>query len=554
MASDYKEVAKQWLEGDFDPETKCKIIELRNNDPAGFEDAFYRNLEFGTGGLRGIMGVGTNRMNRYTVGMATQGLANYIKSHVQGEDLKVCISYDSRNNSKEFAKITADVLCANGLHVFLFENIRPIPLLSYSVRAKKAVAGVMITASHNPKEYNGYKVFWSDGAQIISPVDKDIVAEVAKITDPSMVKFHPGDECGEIELMGRDIDEAYFKDVLGLMLSPEARAKHSDLKIVYTPIHGSGVRIVPEALERLGFKNIIHVPAQDVSDGDFPTVMSPNPEEASALKMALETADREGADIVMGTDPDADRLGIAVRDNEGKMVLFNGNQTGAMLTYYILTRWKELGKLGPDKYVVKTIVTTELIRQIAESFGVKCYDVLTGFKFIADVVRRNEGKGEFICGGEESYGFNVGEFVRDKDAPISCCMVAECAAWAAEQGLTLYQLLQKIYKQYGYRKEGLVSLVRKGKSGAEEIQQIMKDMRATPPSELVGSKVTKVIDYLDTAATGLPSSNVLQFFDEAGDVVSVRPSGTEPKIKFYFGAAGDDADDKIAQLRAQFVS
>ncbi|MBR6245895.1 MAG: phospho-sugar mutase [Bacteroidales bacterium] len=554
MASDYKEVAKQWLEGDFDPETKCKIIELRNNDPAGFEDAFYRNLEFGTGGLRGIMGVGTNRMNRYTVGMATQGLANYIKSHVQGEDLKVCISYDSRNNSKEFAKITADVLCANGLHVFLFENIRPIPLLSYSVRAKKAVAGVMITASHNPKEYNGYKVFWSDGAQIISPVDKDIVAEVAKITDPSMVKFHPGDECGEIELMGRDIDEAYFKDVLGLMLSPEARAKHSDLKIVYTPIHGSGVRIVPEALERLGFKNIIHVPAQDVSDGDFPTVMSPNPEEASALKMALETADREGADIVMGTDPDADRLGIAVRDNEGKMVLFNGNQTGAMLTYYILTRWKELGKLGPDKYVVKTIVTTELIRQIAESFGVKCYDVLTGFKFIADVVRRNEGKGEFICGGEESYGFNVGEFVRDKDAPISCCMVAECAAWAAEQGLTLYQLLQKIYKQYGYRKEGLVSLVRKGKSGAEEIQQIMKDMRATPPSELVGSKVTKVIDYLDTAATGLPSSNVLQFFDEAGDVVSVRPSGTEPKIKFYFGAAGDDADEKIAQLRAQFVS
>ncbi len=553
MASDYKEVAKQWLEGDFDPETKCKIIELRNNDPAGFEDAFYRNLEFGTGGLRGIMGVGTNRMNRYTVGMATQGLANYIKSHVQGEDLKVCISYDSRNNSKEFAKITADVLCANGLHVFLFENIRPIPLLSYSVRAKKAVAGVMITASHNPKEYNGYKVFWSDGAQIISPVDKDIVAEVAKITDPSMVKFHPGDECGEIELMGRDIDEAYFKDVLGLMLSPEARAKHSDLKIVYTPIHGSGVRIVPEALERLGFKNIIHVPAQDVSDGDFPTVMSPNPEEASALKMALETADREGADIVMGTDPDADRLGIAVRDNEGKMVLFNGNQTGAMLTYYILTRWKELGKLGPDKYVVKTIVTTELIRQIAESFGVKCYDVLTGFKFIADVVRRNEGKGEFICGGEESYGFNVGEFVRDKDAPISCCMVAECAAWAAEQGLTLYQLLQKIYKQYGYRKEGLVSLVRKGKSGAEEIQQIMKDMRATPPSELVGSKVTKVIDYLDTAATGLPSSNVLQFFDEAGDVVSVRPSGTEPKIKFYFGAAGDDADQKIQALKDQLV-
>ena len=553
MSQEYTEVAKRWLEGDFDPETKCKIIELRNSDPAGFEDAFYRNLEFGTGGLRGIMGVGTNRMNRYTVGMATQGLANYIKSHVGGEDLKVCISYDSRNNSKLFAKITADVLCANGLHVFLFENIRPIPLLSYSVRAKGAVAGVMITASHNPKEYNGYKVFWSDGAQIISPVDKDIVAEVAKITDPSMVKFQPGDECGSIELMGRDIDEAYFRDVLSLTLSPDSVARHNDLKIVYTPIHGSGVRIVPEALSRLGFKNIIHVPEQDVSDGDFPTVQSPNPEEASALKMALETADREGADIVMGTDPDADRMGIAVRDDEGRMVLFNGNQTGAMLTYYILTRWKELGKLDSSNYVVKTIVTTELIRQIAESFGVKCYDVLTGFKYIADVVRRNEGKGEFICGGEESYGFNVGEFVRDKDAPISCCMVAECAAWAADQGLTLYQLMQKIYTEYGYRKEGLVSLVRKGKTGAEEIQRIMKDMRAEPPCELVGSKVTKVIDYLDTEATGLPSSNVLQFFDEAGDVVSVRPSGTEPKIKFYFGAAGDDADAKIASLKDQFV-
>ena len=553
MASDFNEVAKRWLEGDFDPETKCKILELRNTDPAGFEDAFYRNLEFGTGGLRGIMGVGTNRMNRYTVGMATQGLANYIKARIGGEDLKVCISYDSRNNSKLFAKITADVLCANGLHVFLFENIRPIPLLSYAVRAKKAVAGVMITASHNPKEYNGYKVFWSDGAQIVSPVDKDIVAEVAKITDPGMVKFQPGEECGSIELMGRDIDEAYFNDVLTLMLSPESRARHQDIKIVYTPIHGSGVRIVPEALSRLGFRNIIHVPEQDVSDGNFPTVVSPNPEEASALKMALEVADREGADIVMATDPDADRMGIAVRDDAGKMVLFNGNQTGAMLTYYILTRWKELGKLDERKYVVKTIVTTELIRQIAESFGVKCYDVLTGFKFIADVVRRNEGKAEFICGGEESYGFNVGEFVRDKDAPISCCMVAECAAWAADQGLTLYQLMQKIYRQYGYRKEGLVSLVRKGKSGAEEIQQIMKDMRANPPAQLVGSPVTKVIDYLDTEATGLPKSNVLQFFDEAGDVVSVRPSGTEPKIKFYFGAAGADADEKIGRLKEQFV-
>ncbi len=552
MARDYKEVAQSWLDGDFDPQTKCQILELRNNDPAGFEDAFYRNLEFGTGGLRGIMGVGTNRMNRYTVGMATQGLANYMKARLEGP-LSVCISYDSRNNSKEFARITADVLSANGIHVYLWDNIRPIPLLSYSVRSKGANAGVMITASHNPKEYNGYKVFWSDGAQITSPVDKEIVAEVAKITDPSQVRFEPKEDCGGIELMGHEMDDKYFKDVLGLMLSPEARAKHSDLKIVYTPIHGSGVRIVPEALDRLGFKNVYHVPEQDISDGNFPTVMSPNPEEASALKMAIEVADREGADIVLATDPDADRVGIAVRDNEGKMVLFNGNQTGSMLTYYILRRWKELGKLDSTKYVVKTIVTTELIAQIAKSFGVKCYNVLTGFKYIAEVVKRNEGKGEFICGGEESYGFNVGEYVRDKDAPISCCMVAECAAWAAEQGLTLYQLLQKIYEEYGYRKEGLVSLVRKGKTGAEEIQQIMADMRTNAPADLAGSKVVKVVDYLDPEATGLPKSNVLQFFSEVGDVVTVRPSGTEPKIKFYFGAAGTEADEKIARLKEQFV-
>lgn len=554
MALDYKAAAQKWLEGDFDPETKCKVLELRNNDPAGFEDAFYRNLEFGTGGLRGLMGVGTNRMNKYTVGMATQGLANYIKQHVEGDDIRVCISFDSRNNSKLFAKISADVLSANGIHVFLFDNIRPTPELSYAIRLKGATAGIMVTASHNPKEYNGYKVFWSDGAQITSPVDTDIVAEVAKITDPSMVKFKPGDECGEIEMMGKDVDERYLSDILSLMLSPESRERHKDLKFVYTPLHGCGVRLVPECLHRLGFEHVYHVPEQDVSDGDFPTVVSPNPEEPAAMKMALEVAEREHADIVLATDPDADRMGIAVRDNDGKMVQFNGNQTASMLTYYILTRWKELGKLDPSKYVVKTIVTTELIREIAASFGVKCYDVLTGFKYIAEVVKRNEATGEFICGGEESFGFNVGQFVRDKDAQIACSMVAECAAWAADQGMTLYQLLQSIYKKYGYRKEGLVSLVRKGKTGAEEIQKIMADLRNDPPKELVGSKVTKVIDYLEPEKTGQPKSNVLQFFDEAGDVVSVRPSGTEPKIKFYFGAAGDDADDKIARLRDQFVS
>lgn len=548
----YLDVAKSWLDGDFDPATKNQILLLRNEDPAGFEDAFYKNLEFGTGGLRGIMGVGTNRMNKYTVGMATQGLANYMKSRLEGP-LNVCISYDSRNNSKEFARITADVLSANGIHVWLWENIRPIPLLSYSVRSKKANAGVMITASHNPKEYNGYKVFWNDGAQVVAPVDKEIVAEVAKITDPSQVKFVPGDDAAGIDIMGKEMDDMYFNDVLSQSLSPESIARHSDIKIVYTPIHGSGVRIVPEGLARLGFKNIIHVPEQDISDGNFPTVMSPNPEEASALKMAIEKADKEGADLVMATDPDADRIGIAVRDNEGKMVLLNGNQTGSILTWYILTRMKELGKLKDNQYVVKTIVTTPLIAEIAASFGVKCYDVLTGFKFIADIVKKNEGKAQFICGGEESYGFNVGEYVRDKDAPISCCFVAECAAWAADQGLTLYQLLQKIYKEYGYRKEGLVSLVRKGISGAAEIQKIMVDMRQNPPKELDGSEVIKVVDYLETEKTGLPKSNVLQFFDAAGDVVTVRPSGTEPKIKFYFGAKGNDADEKISRLKAQLV-
>lgn len=552
MEKDFRDVVQSWLDGNFDEQTKLQIRELQANDAAGLEDAFYRNLEFGTGGLRGIMGVGTNRMNKYTVGMATQGLANYMKANCAG-DLSVCISFDSRNNSSEFAKITADVLSANGIKVYIFDILHPIALMSYSVRTKGATAGIMITASHNPKEYNGYKVFWSDGAQVISPVDKDIVSEVNKITDPSMVKFVPGDDAAPIEYMGHEMDEAYLDAVSTLMLSPEAREKHKDIKIVYTPIHGSGVHIVPEFLARLGFENIYHVAEQDIPDGNFPTVMSPNPEEPGALAMAVEVADREGADIVMATDPDADRLGIAVRDNDGKMVLLNGNQTASILTYYILRRWSELGKLDNTKYVVKTIVTTELIRAIAEKYGVKVFNVLTGFKFIADIVKKNEGKGEFICGGEESYGFNVGEFVRDKDAPISCAMVAECAAWAADQGKTLYQLLQEIYAEFGYYRESLTSLVRKGKAGVEEIAQIMSDYRQNPPKEMAGSPVVKVIDYNKPEETGLPKSNVLQFFNEAGDVVSVRPSGTEPKIKFYFGAKGSDADAKIEILRAQFV-
>ena len=553
MAQDYNEAARKWLEGDFDPETRIKVIELRNSDPAGFEDAFYKNLDFGTGGLRGLMGVGTNRMNKYTVGMATQGLANYILKHTTDDDVKVCISYDSRNNSKLFARITADVLSANGIHVFIFDNIRPTPELSYAIRKTGAIAGVMVTASHNPKEYNGYKVYWSDGAQIVRPVDKEIIEEVRKVSDPSMVKFEKGESCGEVELMGKAMDESYISDILSLSLSPEARSRHSDLKIVYSPLHGCGVRIIPECLRRLGFTNVYHVPAQDVSDGDFPTVESPNPEEPAAMKMALEMADSKGADIVMASDPDADRLGIAVRDDEGRMVQFNGNQTASMLTYYILTRWKELGRLDGTKYCVKTIVTTQLIADICKSFGVKCYDVLTGFKWIEEIVRLNEGKAEFICGGEESYGFNVGEFARDKDAPVACIMVAECAAWAADQGLTLFQLMQRIYKEYGYRKESMVYLVRKGKSGAEEIARLMEEMRANPPADLAGSPVVRTVDYNEPEKTGLPKSNVLQYFDEEGDVVTVRPSGTEPKIKFYFGATGDSADEKLRRFEKQFI-
>ena len=552
---DYKQVAQSWLDGNFDAETKAQVKQLMDNDPVALEDAFYRNLEFGTGGLRGTMGVGTNRMNKYTVGMATQGLANYIKTHVKGE-ASVCISYDARNNSELFARISADVLSNNGIKVYLFEGLRPTPELSYSIRVKKATAGIMVTASHNPKEYNGYKVFWSDGGQITAPVDKDIVDEVARIEDPADVRFAPvaGEKPAPVELMGREMDACYLRDITSLMLSPEAVKKHADMKIVYTPLHGCGVRLMPEALGMIGFHNIIHVPEQDINDGNFPTVASPNPEEPAAMAMALAKADETGADLVLATDPDADRLGIAVRNDEGKMVQLTGNQTWSFLTYYILTRWKELGKLDGKGYVVKTIVTSELIAAICESFGVKCYNVLTGFKYIAEVVKRNEGKGTFICGGEESYGFNLGEFVRDKCAQVAGCAVAECAAWAAENGMTLWQLLQKVYKEYGLYVEKMVYIVRKGKSGAEEIQKIMADYRACPPKEIAGSPLAKVIDYNKPEETGLPKSNVLQFFNEAGDVVSVRPSGTEPKIKFYFGACGSDAPAKIEALKAQFVS
>ena len=552
---EYEIKAAAWLNGDFDQQTKDEVAHLRDTDPKGLEDAFYKNLEFGTGGLRGIMGAGTNRMNKYTVGMATQGLANYMLGRFPGaKDLSICVSFDSRNHSREFAHITADVMSANGIHVYLFDDIRPTPELSYSIRHKGATAGVMVTASHNPKEYNGYKVFWSDGGQITSPEDKDIVAEVNKVSEPSMVKFVPGAGAAPIDIMGADVDECYLRDILSLTLSPEACARHADMKIVYTPLHGCGVRLVPECLKRLGFKHIYHVPEQDVSDGNFPTVVSPNPEEQSALEMAVAKAEEVGADLVMATDPDADRMGIAVRDPQGRMVLFNGNQTASLMTYYVMNRWKELGKLGKGKYAVKTIVTTSLIKEIAESFGAPCYDVLTGFKYIAEVVRRKEAEGgEFICGGEESYGFNLGQFVRDKDAQISASIIAETAAWAADQGLTLYGLMEKVYAEYGLHRDAMVYIVRKGVEGTREIAAMMTAYRNNPPADLGGAPVAKVVDYLEPEKTGLPKSNVLQFFSADGDVVSVRPSGTEPKIKFYFSTKGPDADAKIEALKKQFL-
>ena len=560
MERDYRVVAQSWLDGSYDEATKQEVRVLMAGDPAALEDAFYRNLEFGTGGLRGIMGAGTNRMNRYTVGMATQGLANYIRKHHPVAGTCLCISHDNRNHSREFALITADVLSANGFDVYIFDSLRPSPELSYAVRLKKAVAGVMITASHNPKEYNGYKVFWSDGGQVTSPVDKEIVAEVNRIGSPAEVRFVPGEGAGIIRTMGEDVDSAYLKDILSLTLSPESVARHNDIRIVYTPLHGTGVRLVPRALDMLGFKNVFHVPEQDVNDGDFPTVKSPNPEEPSALKMALETAERNSADIVLATDPDADRVGVAVRDGNGKMILLNGNQTASILTYYILTRWKELGKFScRNPYIVKTIVTTGLLKAIASDFGVRTYDVLTGFKYIAEVVKENEGRAVFVCGGEESYGFNVGEFVRDKDAVISCSMVAEAAAWAADRGKTLYGLLEEIYSKYGYYREKLLSYTMKGKSGLEKVASLMAKFRAVPLKSVGGAPVARVIDYSEPEKTGLPSSNVLQYVAEDGTVLTVRPSGTEPKIKFYIGLseradgcsladAAVRADERIAAI------
>ncbi len=538
--------AKAWLSERFDAETRAQVQQMIDQDPDGLTDAFYRDLEFGTGGLRGIMGVGTNRMNKYTVGMATQGLANYLLNTFPGASLKAAIAYDVRNNSRDFAGITASVLSANGIEVFLFDEIRPTPLLSFAIRLLGCHTGVMVTASHNPKEYNGYKVYWNDGGQLVTPHDKNVIAEVLKIGSPGDVNFNARPEL--IHLIGEDVEKVYVASLKTLSLSPEIIQDQSDMRIVFTPIHGTGVQIVPRMLNAFGFTNIIHIPSQDIPDGNFPTVHSPNPEEPDALTLAIEKARQVDADLVMATDPDGDRVGIAVKDNHGKFVLLNGNQTASVLIYYLLAMWKEKGWLIGKEYIVKTIVTSELLTEIANKFGVESYDVLTGFKYIAEIIGKFEGKKKFIGGGEESYGYLVGDFSRDKDAVIACCMIAEAAAWAASRGKKFFDVLADLYLEFGFYKEKLLSVTKKGKAGAEEIVALMERYRNSPPLNLAGARVVRLKDYklkqeIDLSdgtikAINLPTSDVLQFYLEDGSKITIRPSGTEPKIKFYFGIRG----------------
>ena len=536
--------AQQWLDSNsIDSSTKDIIKDMMLNNIEQFNESFYRNLEFGTGGLRGIMGIGTNRMNQYTVAMATQGFANYIIESNPNKEIKAVISFDNRNNSKEFAQITARVMAANGFKVFLFKELRPTPELSYAVRYFGCDAGVMLTASHNPKEYNGYKAYWNDGGQLVSPHDTLVIEKVMKITDYSQVKIQ--ENLDNITILEKSFDDKYLEEVLKLSLNPQIINKHSDIKICYTPLHGTGITLVPKALEMYGFKNINIVSQQAIIDGNFPSCKSPNPEEHSAMELGIKLAKEIDADILLATDPDADRVGIAVKDQCNEFILINGNQTATVLTYYILKTLKETSRLKGNEYTIKTIVTSELIKKVSESFGVKNYDVFTGFKFIADKILQLEGKEKYICGGEESYGFSIGDFVRDKDAVSACCMIAEVCAWAKEQGKTFFDILLDIYLEYGFFKEELISITKQGKQGAEEIQNMMLVFRENPPKTLIGLEVVRIKDYqkqlnIDLKnnteeALDFPKSNVLQFFLEDGSKVSVRPSGTEPKIKFYFG-------------------
>lgn len=524
--------AEKWLNTSIDQQAKQEIISLRENNVNEFNDAFYRTLEFGTGGLRGIMGIGTNRMNKYIVAMTTQGFCNYIAENNQGKQIKTVISYDSRNNSREFAKITARVMAANGFKVYLFEDIRPTPELSFAVRELKADAGVMLTASHNPKEYNGYKAYWNDGAQLTSPHDELVIEKVNAITDLSQVKMQDDDK--NITIIGEDMDKIYLEKIKSISINSECIKKQKDLKIVYTPLHGTGISLVPKALKAYGFENVICVKEQSIPDGNFPTCVSPNPEEPAALEMGIKLAKEIDADMLLATDPDADREAIAVKDNKGEWIILNGNQTASLLTYYLLSANKNANALKGNEYIIKTVVTTDLINKIAEDFSVEYFDVLTGFKHIASKIREHEGKKRYIGGGEESFGYLIGDFVRDKDAVSACCILAEMVACLKEEGTNLYDFLLQLYTKYGFYQEKQVSITRKGKTGAEEIQKMMMDFRNNPPKQLDNDEVVEIIDYLDTEKTQLPKSNVLQYLLKSGSKVSVRPSGTEPKIKFYF--------------------
>ncbi|MDD3542505.1 MAG: phospho-sugar mutase, partial [Petrimonas sp.] len=553
--------AQLWLSGNYDEETKKEVRQmLQNEDKRQLIDAFYRDLEFGTGGLRGIMGAGSNRMNIYTVGAATQGLSNYLlQEFAELEQIKVVIGHDCRNNSRKFAEISADIFTANGIKVFLFEDLRPTPEVSYAIRKLGCQSGIMLTASHNPKEYNGYKAYWEDGAQVLGPHDKNIIAEVNRISSIEEIKFNGNKEL--IEIIGKDMDKAFIDKVKSFVLSPQAIENQKELKIVYTPIHGTGIKLIPDALKAIGFTNVINVPEQDVISGDFPTVISPNPEEPAALDLAIKRGIETEADVVLATDPDADRIGAAIRDDEGNFRLVNGNQTMLILIYYLMTRRKEYGLLKGKEFIVKTIVTSELVKKIADKMGIEMFDCYTGFKWIADVIRKNEGVKKYIGGGEESYGFLADDFVRDKDSVSACTLFAEVAAWAKDNGKTLYQLLQDIYVEYGYSKEVGISLVRKGKEGADEIEAMMKNFRANPMKELAGSPVIlskdfvklESVDYVKEEVTTLEmptTSNVLQYFTEDGTKVSIRPSGTEPKIKFYIEVQSSPISSREEILQA----
>lgn len=565
--------AHKWLSMDIDETTRTEIKKMLEAESDELIDAFYQDLEFGTGGLRGIMGAGSNRMNIYTIGMATQGLANYLKKHFKNETISVAIAHDCRNNGRLFAENTANILSANGIKVYLFDDLRPTPELSFAIRELGCKSGIVVTASHNPKEYNGYKVYWEDGGQIIAPHDKNIIGEVTAINDISEINFNKNNDL--IEMIGDEIDRKYINALKTVSLSPEVIARNKDMKIVFTPIHGTAVKLVPMALQAYGFDNIINIPEQDVTDGNFPTVKSPNPEDPAALEMAMEKARKEDAELVMATDPDGDRVGIAVKNLQGKFELLNGNQAAALLINYLLRKWKEHDKLDGHQYIVKTIVTSELLSKMANDYGVQSYDVLTGFKYIADIIKRKAGSETFIGGGEESYGYLAGEFVRDKDAVMAGALIAEAVAWANDQGKSAFEMLLDIYKQYGLYYETLISIVRKGKAGADEIKSMMEKLRNDAPATINGQKVTTIIDYYKdeyrdlvngkTKSTGLPQSNVLQFFLEDGSKISVRPSGTEPKIKFYFGVTGElkshnqyneaieDLKQKIERIKADIL-